>query len=333
MTAHLIKREHREDSPRALFDASHGQPNWAQTGFPSRELHTNFAGLTETLCRLGLECRSTANQQWPALLPLARLLVIPPPTGRYDLKRERWKRERSSLITPAEVCSILSFLESGGRLLAFAYRFGDSFTQTNLGDLCLALGCRLNDDAVIDVGALRHTDPLHLCFDTPEHAIVLPWARPGVASVRWRPVATFTLLPGVRAWPLALSTGGGCFSFDRTLRRICFASLPIAVAGRHGLGRFALFGGPHLFESNTLGLLTHPDNARFLRNTLDWLLSDAVDDSVAGQMQAAAASVTYFPDLSRVEANAHGERIVTSVERVLRKAGVLKALGRAKWMP
>ncbi len=43
---------------------------------------------------------------------------------------------------------MLRFLESGGRLLTFALRFGDSFTQTNLGDLCLALGCQLNDDAV-----------------------------------------------------------------------------------------------------------------------------------------------------------------------------------------
>jgi hypothetical protein len=146
-------------------------------------------------------------------------------------------------------------------------------------------------------------------------------------------VATFTLLPGTRAWPLALSTGGGCFSFDRTLRRICFASLPIAVSGRHGLGRFVLFGGPHLFESNQLGLLSHPDNARFLRNTLDWLLCDAEEDDASLQPQAASASATYFPDLSRVEENAHGERIVTSVERVLRKTGVLKALGRAKWMP
>jgi hypothetical protein len=36
-----------------LFDASHGQTHWAQTGFTTRELHTNFAGLTEMLCRLG----------------------------------------------------------------------------------------------------------------------------------------------------------------------------------------------------------------------------------------------------------------------------------------
>jgi len=62
-------------------------------------------------------------------------------------------------------------------------------------------------------------------------------------------------------------------------------------------------------------------------------MRDAAEDEANAQLSVASASATYFPDLSRVEENAHGERIVTSVERVLRKTGVLKALGRAKWMP
>jgi hypothetical protein len=161
-------------------------------------------------------------------------------------------------------------------LLAFAYRFGDSFTQTNLGDLCLALGCRLNDDAVIDVRALRQTDPLHLHFDTPCESLPRSWSHPGVRNVRWRPGATFTILPGTTAWPLALSTGGSCLSFNRTLRRIRFDSLPIAVVGHHGAGRFALFGGPHLFESSPLGLLAEADNRHFLQNVLAWLQADGV---------------------------------------------------------
>ena len=61
---HLIKGNLHGDgnSPVALFDTSHGQSNWAQTGFPSREMHSNFAGLTEILCRLGFLCRSTAGK-------------------------------------------------------------------------------------------------------------------------------------------------------------------------------------------------------------------------------------------------------------------------------
>lgn len=255
--------------PLALFDASHGQTNWEQTGFPSREMHTNFAGLTEILCRRGFHCRSTGSKSLPAQPATCRLLIIPPPTGRYDARKERWRAERSALFTREEVRAVLGFLQGGGRLLAFGYRFGDSFTQTNLGDLFGPLGCQLNDDAVIDIRALRQTHPLHLHFDTPVGSLPASWARSGVSSVCWRPVATFTLASGATAWPLALSTGGRCLSFDRTLRRICFESLPLAVAGQHGTGRFALVGGPHVFESSSLGLLAMADNTRFLHNILD----------------------------------------------------------------
>ena len=174
----------------ALFDDTHGQPNWSQTGFPSRQFHTNLAGLTEILCGLGYECRATNGEPLTRSLLRASLLIIPPPTGRYDARRERWRRERSSWFTQAEVREALRFLQNGGRVLAFAYRFGDSFTQTNLGDLCLALGCRLNDDAVIDVRALRQTDPLHLHFDIPGESLPRSWSRLGVRNVRWRPGAT-----------------------------------------------------------------------------------------------------------------------------------------------
>ena len=318
--------------PLALFDASHGQANWAQTGFPSRELHSNFAGLTEILCRLGFHCRSTVGTSLTAYLKSSRLLIIPPPVGRYAARRERWRCERSSLFTPDEVCEVLSFLDGGGRLLAFGYRFGDAFTQTNLGDLCLALGCRLNHDAVIDVRALRQTDPLHLQLDTPTECLPLSWSHNSVGLVRWRPGATFAVLPGATAWPLALSTGGSCLSFDLTLRRICFASLPLAVAGRHGNGRFALFGGPHLFESSALGLLTAADNTRFLRNVLKWLLADEADQDSSTPQKNNPVSVCHFPCLSQVASEGEGERTIASVERVLRKTGVLKALSQAKWL-
>ena len=332
---HLIKRNHPDntESPQALFDASHGQPNWAQTGFPSRELHSNFAGLTEILCRLGFHCRSTAGAPLSAHLESSRLLIIPPPVGRYDARRERWRCEKSSLFTPDEICEVLRFLHSGGCLLAFAYRFGDAYTQTNLGDLCLALGCRLNHDAVLDVRALRKTDPLHLQLDTPAECLPLSWSRNAVGLVRWRPGATFAVLPGAAAGPLALSTGGSCLSFDLTLRCICFASLPLAIAGRHGNGRFVLFGGPHLFESSALGLLAVADNTRFLRNVLKWLLADAVGEECSPPQRNLPTSPCHFAGLSRVASEGEGERTIASVERILRQTGVLKALNQARWLP
>ena len=320
-------------APVALFDASHGQPNWAQTGFTSREMHTNFAGVTEMLCRLGFQCRTTEGESLVQRLPRANLLVLPPPTGRYDERRQRWRPNRSSLFTSQELSATLSFLQTGGRLLAFAYRFGDSFTQTNLGDLVSLLGCRLNADAVFDAQALPSAHPLEMHFDTPRESLPAGWSAQGVTALRWRPMATFSFVPGGEVWPLVFSTGGGCLSFDRALRQISFERLPIAVAGRHGMGRFALFGGPHAFEVGSFGLLMTANNQRFLQNVLGWLLSDEPGEEFAPAGPLKNPDAGYGHELTRLECRGEGQRTIVSVERVLRRNGVLRALSRAKWMP
>jgi hypothetical protein len=317
----------------ALFDDTHGQPNWSQTGFSSRQLDTNFAGLTEQLCRWGFRCQATHRESLVNCLAGTRLLVIPPPAGNYDSRKEQWRPLATSLFTSVEVRDVLGFLRAGGRLLAFGYRFGDSFTHTNLGELLAPLGCLLNDDAVIDLRALRQTHPLQMHFDTPLESLPLSWSRAGVTRVCWRPSATFTIAPGATARPLALSTGGQCLSFDRTLRRICFEPLPIAVVGHYGTGRFALFGGPHLFESSPLGLLAHGDNTRFLQNILRWLLDNGVDRTLTEPESIELVRCAADHALTCVNGRGEGERTVVSVERVLRKTGVLKALNRAKWLP
>jgi hypothetical protein len=317
--------------PIVLFDASHGQPNWAQTGFTSRELHTNFAGINEHLSHLGFLCLSTKGAPLGHELSRTCLLVLPPPTGRYNSRKERWEAAPAFFFTGPEICAVLSFLRAGGHLLAFAYRFGDSFTQTNLSDLFGPLGCHLNDDAIIDAVVLRQTHPLQMHFETPHESLPLAWSRVGVTTVLWRPSATFTILPGATAWPLAFSTGGRCLSFNRTFRQISFESLPLAVAGRCGKGRFALFGGPHAFETGPLGLLANKGNARFLENTLHWLLSDGPEETAS--CPHGEESIDACERLTRVECRGEGERTIASVERLLRRTGVLKALGRAKWMP
>lgn len=322
-------------TPVALFDASHGQPNWAQTGFTSRQLDTNFAGLTERLCRMGFRCQSTRGLNLATCLSHTQLLIIPPPTGRYNARKERWQRLPASLFRPDEVHAILGYVQEGGRLLAFSYRFGDSFTATNLGALTAPLGCQLNDDAVIDLRQLRGTPSLQLYFETDPDGLPLSWARAGVTLVRWRPMATFTILPGAMAWPLARSRGGGCISFDRSLRQISFESLPIAVAGEYGKGKFVLVGGPHAFETGTVGLLNAVDNARLLANVLRWLVSDTppICPSADIDLGASPSSTGSADPLSRVVADGQGERTVAYVERVLRRTGVLKALSQAKWFP
>src|ERR1017187_1333213 len=174
--------------------------------------------------------------------------------------------------------------------------------------------------------------PLEIFFDTQPEPLPLNWPRSGAMSVRWRPSATFTFQSGNNLWPLVNSPGGRCLNFNRTLRRISFESLPLSVAGRHGRGRFALFGGPHLFETSPLGLLAHGHNAKFLNNVITWLLKD--NDAVETPDISPTTSVipASQPGLTHVDNYGNGERTIVSVERVLCKTGILKALCRAKWM-
>jgi hypothetical protein len=318
-----------------LFDATHGQANWAQTGYPSREMHTNFAGVRQALCHLGCTCTATNERPLSRFLSQAQLLILPPPTGRYDVRRQCWVNAPPSLFTAGEVQDILDFLREGGRLLAFAYRFGDSFTGTNLGDLFGPLGCLLHDDAVIDVTTLRTTPALQTAFETPADLLPLACFRPGVQTVRWRSTATFTLLRGATAQPIALSPGGRCIAFDRRQRELRFDSRPIAVAGLHQRGRFVLLGGPHVFETGRLGLLEARDNARFLGNVLQWLLEDDPPDLQALRLTFAQPLLWQGAELEfgRVECRGRGQQAIAAVERLLRRTGVLKALARPQWQP
>lgn len=138
--------------------------------------------------------------------------------------------------------------------------------------------------------------------------------------------------------PLAFSPGGRCISFDCVQRRISFQSLPIAVAGILGGGRFLLFGGPHAFETGPFGLLSAAHNLRFLQNILGWLLNDegeeleAVPPGQEPELVALHSLLTeQWRDVAQIEATGRGEPIVAFVERLLRQTGVLKAL--ARWMP
>lgn len=328
--------EDRPAPPLAIFDANHGQRNWAHTGFSSREMHTNFVGVMELLCRLGCLCATTAGESLSLCLPRARLLVIPTATGEYDRSRKCWHPCPAQLFTSEDIREVLSFVQNGGRLLAFGYRFGDSFTRSNLRELFSPLGCLLNDDAVLDLQLLRKTFPLDSYFDTAGNDLPLRWSAKGVEAVRWRTTATFTILPGSKAVPLAVSAGGNCISFDRSLRRISFTSLPVAVAGVHGQGRFALFGGPHVFETGSYGLLTSQSNARFLQNVLRWLLDDCSPCLETTPTSHHALGTFFFNRRLEVETEVRAQRdqqTIAYVERVLRQTGILKALDRPHWLP
>lgn len=324
--------------PLALFDDTHGQANWAQTGFPSRERHTNFAGVAEVFGELGCPCASIRPRALVDGLRGLSLLVLPPPTGLYDSTQECWQYLPGTHFTPEEVRAVLGFLHRGGRMLAFGYRFGDSFTRTNLNDLFCPLGCPLNNDVVIDLTRLREVHPLQFEFVTGPEAWFQPGVFEGVRAVHWRSLATFTILPGATLRPLALSPGGRCITYDRGRRRISFQSSPVAVAGCFGQGRVALVGGPHVFEVGPLGLLDRPENRRFLRNILDWLLRDDGRESelsyaTLDEGLMAIRSAEQWRDVCQVRGNGTGESTVAFVERVLHESGVLSALAKPTWLP
>lgn len=326
--------------PLALFDDTHGQANWAQTGFPSRERHTNFSGVAEVVEELGCRCLSVQPRTLHAQLPGTRLLVLPPPTGLYDAALECWKYLPGTHFTPEEVKSVLAFLREGGRMLAFGYRFGDPFTRANLNDLFCPLGCQLNNDVVIDLTRLREVHPLQFEFETGPEAWPVPGTFDGVRTVHWRSLATLTILPGATLRPLALSPGGKCITFDRGRRRISFQSSPVAVTGHYGQGRVVLVGGPHVFEVGPLGLLDRAENRRFLKNVLSWLLACDGQESEPELGYAsldasllATRSAEQWRDICQVRGNGPGESTVALVERVLHESGVLSALARPAWLP
>ena len=73
---------------QVLFDAAHGQANWAQTGFSFRELHSNFRGLAAVLSVLKCDCHRHEGCRLTGALAAVDFLVIPPPTGAYNSLKE-----------------------------------------------------------------------------------------------------------------------------------------------------------------------------------------------------------------------------------------------------
>ena len=315
----------------ALFDESHGQPNWAQTGFPSRLMATNMAGVAGMLRRHGFQCEVQTHRALEPRFPEVRLVVIAPPAGEYDAERELWRPSTTTLFLPDEICALRRFVDSGGRLLVFGYRFGDSFTRCNLGEVCAAFGCLLNDDGIIDLRRIRWLYPLSGDFATNADSILTPWAAEGVQQLRWRCMASFTILPGVSAFPVVMSPGGHCLAYNLRHRQLNFQSQPIAVAGTHGHGRFAFFGGPHAFETSPHGLFHEVDNQRLLENVLRWL--DGDDDDRASNLQGndQAIAAWRWRKLCRIDGLGDSAQSLRSVEEVLHKSQTLRALPRWKW--
>ena len=157
---------------KVLFDTNHGQVNWAQTGFPD----TTFAGIARLLGQRGFHCSTITEPLTLSNIRGAAAIVISPPTGVFDPETSTWLHSPFTLFSGEEVHSILSYLEAGGRLIVFSYRWGDAFTKSNVGQLCASLGWCQNDDAVIDLALVEAMHPLLTTFKTEASDFKQPWA-------------------------------------------------------------------------------------------------------------------------------------------------------------
>lgn len=322
----------RPGSPSvALFDEAHGQGNWAQTGFPSREIDGNLQGLARLLSQAGWRCHGHRRGPLAPDPREVRLVVIPPPTGEYDATREVWRPSPHSRFSPLEIVRLHRFVAAGGRLLLFGYRFGDSFLASNLGELTASFGCLLHDDAVVDTRRLARLYPLSGDFQTGPDSVVPPWARPGIRTLRWRSMATFSILPRAQAFPVVLSPGGACPAYNRRHRSVSFRSQPIAVAGHLGRGRFLFLGGPHAFETGPTGLLHVADNRRLVENCLGWLQGESSPAGRGDDPVEATVEGDPWREYSELDAESASPGALLTLERALRHSQTFRALPRWKW--
>jgi len=277
---------------RILFDEFHGQPNWAEAGRTGKELSTTFSGIGAVLRREGYTCQPLRQRVAPSVLEGNTAIIIPPPVGKFrsrDLFSGEWFADYNTYFSGEEIESICRFVEGGGRLLAFTYRFGDAFTKANLGDLTAEFGWEINTHAVIEKDA-QPAHPLHTTFETTRSDIVQPWAAEGVRRVLWRPLTTFSKTPSCQGQPLIFSPASCTIKSYKEGAQID-GIYPICVAGKYGLGRYILVGGPNVFEDYELGFLKLPDNRRLLLNLLSWLLDQDTEALLRPDVEDRVSSI------------------------------------------
>ena len=324
---------------RAFFDTGHGQRNWEQTGFLARTINRSFSGVADILSEMGFRC-SSGNLSSESLEDV-KLLIIPPPAGQFNRQASQWEPLQSSLFTESDIEKILQFVNTGGRLLAFSYRFGDSFAKTNLREVFLPMGCFVQDTAAINLDSfINDMHPLAVPFETTkEHLPILNEKESLPESVQLRAMATLSNLPGMRVFPMA-TTPPRCIVFEPHSFRISHKPQIIGAGGHYGNGRFSVFGGPHAFETGGYGLLNSGSNRSFARTVLKWLVSDEPDSKMKD-------SVTEIPDSIQSDlkpfqllwkgvedcktSKTKGAILVQFVDMLFQRTGIMTPIGKGIW--
>lgn len=318
----------------ALFDIGHGQRNWSQTGFLSRTIDGSFFEFATILNEQGFTC--TSGDVSSSSIKKCDLLIIPPPVGQLNPQTGQWDALASSLFTEQQVSDILQFVNSGGHLLAFSYRFGDAFSKTNLGELIGPLGCYLNETAVSSLD----------CFPCNSHLMTMPFETgpecvPILATecepIKWRAMTTVAVAPETSCEILAF-TPPRSVGFNRESHRLFYNSQALCVGGSYGNGSFAVLGGPHVFEAGVYGLLSSPGNRKFAEALVRWLIRDRYQNAGQNLINPLLAPIrsNEFSDMWHqlsVEqpANKKGEILVALADKLFRDTGAFHSLGRSVW--
>lgn len=324
---------------KAFFDVEHGQQNWKTTGFFARTITGSFSGLTDILSELRIE--SWSGSDLHNSLDDSKIIVIPPPAGTFNRAESQWEPLPAHFFTESDVERILEFVHAGGRLLAFSYRFGDSFAKSNLKELFLPMGCLIQDTAAINLDSfVNEMHPLAVPFETDsEHLPLLDENQSLPDSVHWRSMATLSILPNSNSFPIAV-TPPRCITFEPQSFRILHKPQMIAVGGHYGDGRFALFGGPHVFETTGYGLLREGSNHLFAKQVLEWLISHSPSPK---QISFANETVTAFEsDLKPMQtlwkgvqnaqsAQAKGDLMVQFISQICHRTGIMAPVGEKIW--
>lgn len=134
---------------RILFDESHGQRNWEQSGFPAHTIDGSFKKFVNKYSR-ELKFDSIKNKFGEELLNTKNgIIIIPHPAGFLN-KKSQWELDPNSLFQKEEIEIIKQFVKNGGNLILLGHRNGDEFTKTNFNDLADEFGFEFNSDFLVN---------------------------------------------------------------------------------------------------------------------------------------------------------------------------------------
>ena len=321
---------------RAIFDVGHGQENWKKTGFQARTLTGSFSGLNGILSGNEFTCSPSclSNQT----LDETDLLVIPSPAGKFNRKDSLWEPSHETRFIETDIESILDYVRKGGRLIAFSYRFGDSFSKTNLKEVFLPMGCLIQDTAALNLDSfVNDMHPLAVPFETSqEHLPIIEDNSLLESPVHWRAMATLSILPGATVFPIAM-TPPRCIVFDPHSYQLIHKPQVIAAGGYYGMGRFALFGGPHVLEMGGYGLLNDGANKEFAQMVLKWLMSEDEEkhglqlDSKTDNEASKKARVLWNGIQNCKSPQAKESVLVQFIDHVFQMSAIMAPLGESVW--